>query len=82
MVVADWAQTNSFAAIANCTLTAGVNVAGEYTTAIIRPSTQPRTDASAFTIGETDTAGTIAAVSWEVQASASGSGWGVFYIKA
>jgi hypothetical protein len=84
-VAADWNQTNTFAAIANCTLIAGVNVSGQYTTTLIRPTTQPRGDASAFTIGETDTGGIIVAASWEVQADGGGGGggnYGVFYIKA
>lgn len=41
------------------------------TNCIIRPTTQPRTDANAFTLGETDTSGDIAYVIWEVQAAAS-----------
>lgn len=78
---ADWNQTNSFAAIANCTLQYTRDVAGQYTTTLVRPTTQPRTDGTAFTIGETDTAGAISYTSFEVVAAAGGStpiiGWEV-----
>ena len=71
MVCLDWQQTNSYAAIANCTLGTVYNETGFQTAVAIRPTTQPRTDASAFTIGETDTAGRITFVAFEVQAEAS-----------
>jgi hypothetical protein len=72
MIAADWNQTNSYAARTNCTIDAGNthNVSGEYTNTIIRPTTQPRTDGAAFTIGETDTSGSIAWIALEVQAAA------------
>ena len=69
MAAADWAATNTFAAIANCTLDSTTHAGGFYTATVIRPTTQPRTDANAFTIGETDTAGTIAWIAFEVQAA-------------
>jgi hypothetical protein len=74
MLAGDWSQTNTFAAIANCTLDQTTDQAGEQTTTLIRPTTQPRTDANAFSIGETDTAGTIAWIAYEVQAAAGGGG--------
>lgn len=70
MLAADWSTTNSFAAAANCTLaTAVFNSPGNFTAVPVRPTTQPRTDAVAFTIGETDTGGRIAWAAWEVQAA-------------
>jgi len=67
----DWNQTNSFVAIANCTLGTPYNEAGQMTAVFVRPTTQPRTDANAFTIGETDTSGKMAWVAYEVQAAAA-----------
>ena len=69
----DWGATNSFTPIANCTQQSTHHVASGYTGTFIRPTTQPRTDANAFTIGETDTAGTIAWIAFEVQAAGDGS---------
>lgn len=69
-VFGDWAQTNTFAAIANCTIESSQDDAGKYTAVVIRPTTQPRTDWSAFTLGETDTSGDIAYLIWEVRAPA------------
>lgn len=69
MAAGDWNQTNSYAGIANCTIDQTHNLAGEYTSALIRPTTQPRTDAAAFTIGETDTSGLIAWLAFEIQAA-------------
>jgi hypothetical protein len=68
MIAGDWAATNSFAGAANCTLDQTRTDAGAYSSALLRPTTQPRSDGAAFTIGETDTAGTIAWVAFEVQA--------------
>jgi len=70
MFAGDWNATNTFAAIADCTLFGPHHSGGHYTGTAVRPSTQPRTDAAAFTIGETDTAGKIAWVAFEVQAAA------------
>jgi hypothetical protein len=70
MLAGDWGATNSFAAATNCTLAASAyHEVGRQTVVPVRPTTQPRTDTSAFSIGETDTAGTIAWVAWEVQAA-------------
>lgn len=71
MVASDWIPTNSFAAAANCTLEATAYSDSDLTSVPIRPTTQPRTDTTSFTIGETDTGGKIAWVAWEVQAAAS-----------
>lgn len=69
-VAGDWAQTNSYTVLANCSLVAAAfNRPGRYTAVAIQPTTQPRTNAVAFTIGETDTAGTIAWIAWEVQSA-------------
>ena len=70
MACGDWSATNSFAAIANCTLEANYHLDTRYSGCIVRPTTQPRTNGSAFTLGETDTAGKIAWISFEVQAAA------------
>jgi hypothetical protein len=72
MIAGDWATTNSFAAIANCTIN-DTHASAAYTGVLIRPTTQPRTDANAFTIGETDTSGQISWIALEVQAAAGGS---------
>lgn len=67
----DWSQTNTFAVIANCSqVAAPYNESGQLTAIGVQPTTQPRTDAVAFTIGETDTGGKIAWIAWEVQAAA------------
>lgn len=70
MVVGDWAATNTFAAIANVTLEQTFNQPGFYTSAFLKPTTQPL-GSGAFTIGETDTSGTIAWIAFEVQAAAA-----------
>jgi hypothetical protein len=67
MACGDWGQTNTFAALTNCSKeVADSNITGQYTTCLLRPTTQPRTDGSAFTLGETDTGGTIAFIAFEV----------------
>lgn len=71
MVAADWGATNTFAARANCTLQSTVHVAGLYSNTLIRPTEQPRSDAGVFTLGETDTSGTIGYIGFEVQAAAA-----------
>ena len=68
MVAGDWAATNTFAAIANVTLEQTFNQPGFYTSAFLKPTTQPL-GAGAFTIGETDTSGTIAWIAFEIQAA-------------
>lgn len=74
MAAGDFQATNTFAAIANNTLVGTFNEAARMTATAIRPTTQPRTDAAVFTLGETDTSGTIAYIAFEVQAAASPSG--------
>lgn len=72
MLCGDWGQTNTFAPLANCSKeVADSNIAGQYTTCLLRPTTQPRPDGAAFTLGETDTAGTIAYIAFEVVAAAA-----------
>lgn len=71
----DWAAMNTFSAGTSCTLGAtAVHQAGEYTGAVVRPTTQPRTDASAFTLSLLDTGGTVIGIAFEVQAAAGGGG--------
>lgn len=65
----DYNVTNSFAARAQCTLQYNQNTSGRHTCCIVRPTTQPRTNANAFTLGETDTSGKISWIVWEVQAA-------------
>jgi len=73
MLCGDWVQTNTFAPLTNCSReVADSNVAGQYTTCLLRPTTQPRIDGNAFTLGETDTAGTITYIALEIVAAASG----------
>ena len=75
MWVADYNATNTFAAIANCTLIDTQHDAVWMTSASIRSTTDPRPDTSSFTIGETDTAGVINWIAYEVKAEDPGSGW-------
>jgi hypothetical protein len=66
----DWSATNSFTQIANCSQEQLVPGDGtDYSTELVRPTTQPRTDANAFTIGENETGGKIAWIAFEVQAA-------------
>lgn len=67
MICGDWGATDSFSAISNCTLENKVHGEGAYTATLIRPTTQPRSSGSAFTIGETDTSGQIAWIALEVR---------------
>jgi hypothetical protein len=69
LVAGDWSATDTYAAIANCTLQEKHQNATDQTVALFEPITQPRPDTSAFTIGETDTAGKIAWIAYEVQAA-------------
>jgi hypothetical protein len=75
-LVSDWTQSNAIAAAANCTKEGGTNQATQQTTGWIRPTTQPRTDVSAFTIGSVSdgTAETEAWLAFEVQADSSTAG--------
>jgi len=71
MIAGDWSAGNTFAARANCTLDQTFHNASFMTATLIRPTTQPLPDTSAFTLGETDTSGTIAWIAYEVQAAAA-----------
>ncbi len=75
MAVADYNAANALAANANCSVESSYHDAAAMTTAIIRPTTQPRTDANAFTIGEASdgTAETTAWIAWEVVAAEGGA---------
>lgn len=68
----DWNTTNTFGVAANCTAVATAFDDSEQTGIAIRPTTQPRSDAASFTIGETDTGGKVSWVAWEVQSAPSG----------
>ena len=70
MVASDWNATNSFAPIANCTAGTAYNEAGFQTVNYFRPTVNPRTDAAAFTIGETNTPALVSWIAFEIQAAA------------
>jgi hypothetical protein len=72
MIVSDWNATNTFSGASNCTLANTYHSAGVFTSTVIQPTTQPRTDSNAFTIGEADTGATNAWVACEVKAASSG----------
>jgi hypothetical protein len=82
MIAGDWNQTNTFVAAANCTLDQTEDQAGQQTVALIRPTTQPRSGATSFTIGEADTGGTIAWMAFEVQAANDPVGVPVAWLTA
>lgn len=71
LVAADWGATNSYAAGANCTAQHNVNQSGEQTSLVLRPTTQPRLDALAFSLAETHTGSQVSYVAFEVQAAAA-----------
>lgn len=72
MCLGDWAQSNTFAPLVNCSReVADSNIAGQYTTMLVRPTTQPLTSGAAFTLGETDTGGNVSFVALEVVAAPS-----------
>lgn len=73
LVVGDWAATTPLTAGTNCTLAAAeLRDATAMTAVPVRPTTQPCTDANAFTIAEADTGGTVIGIAFEVQAAAGG----------
>ena len=76
MICGDWnaIAVTAMSAGTSCTEEYNNQISGWVTTGIYRPTTQPRTDASAFTISESDTGGKIAWVAFEVQAEAGGGG--------
>lgn len=66
MFCGDWNATNTFASTADNTLVGTFHQATQATFALIRPTTQPRPDSAAFSLGETDTGGLIAYIAFEV----------------
>lgn len=78
MVGADWNQSNSFTAGTDNTLPfTPLDIAGQMTTALTRPTTQPRTDTVAFTLSLLDSSSPVdkvLGIAWEVQAAAGGGG--------
>ena len=66
----DWSATNTYAAGANNTLVGTYQDPTFQTVALVRATTQPRTDAVLFALGETDTAGKITFIAFEVQSAA------------
>jgi hypothetical protein len=70
-VCGDWNASNSFTAASGCTNGTVYHEGGHQTCVTVRPTTQPRTDTTAFSIGEEDTGGKIAWIAFEVQAAAS-----------
>jgi hypothetical protein len=66
MIASSFSSGESFTPVANCTIdqTSG---ASNFKAVLIRPTTQPRPNASAFTIGETETNGPIAWIAFEVR---------------
>jgi hypothetical protein len=68
MLVGDWNASNTFAAIANCTLNNTFHDAAAMTAVFLSPTTQPL-GAGAFTIGVTDTGAQDAWIAFEVQAA-------------
>jgi hypothetical protein len=75
MWAADWQAKGALTPNANCTAESSSTITNELSMALIRPTTQPRTDANAFTVGEAaDGDGeTTAWIAWEVQAAAGGA---------
>ena len=55
--IADWSQTNTFAALSNNTLSNTINTAGQYTAVMVEPTTNPLASGAAFTWGANTTAG-------------------------
>ncbi|WP_066339235.1 hypothetical protein [Azohydromonas lata] len=72
MLAGDYTAANSATAGTNCSLEGSVfNSTGDFTTAVIRPTTQPRTDSAAFTLSLSGTSATWAYIAFEVQAAGS-----------
>lgn len=72
LLTGDWNNdTDTYTAGANCTKVDNYVYSGSFSVALFRPTTQPRADASAFTISETDTTGKISYIAFEVVAAAS-----------
>jgi hypothetical protein len=72
MACGDWDAGNTFVEGANTSFEgAAVHEAGQATYALFRPTTQPRGDASAFTLAETHTGSAVTYIAYEVQAAAA-----------
>lgn len=65
---ADDVNASTFTAGANCTIDRTA-VTDTWDAALIRPTTQPRTDSAAFTLSETHTGSFVSWVAFEVQAA-------------
>lgn len=73
MFANDYLASGAATAGASCSVEGSVTAAtGDYTAALIRPTTQPRTDAAAFTLSLSNTGATWTYLAFEVQ-SADGS---------
>lgn len=77
MFAADWSQTNSFGVSSVNRLSGVYDESGIQTAALIIPKVQPRPDASPFTIGETDTSGTISWIAFEVKVAGAAGQTGI-----
>lgn len=74
MVINDYNGGATATAGANCSFEGAVDaVAGSYTVALVRPTTQPRTDAAAFTLSASNTGALYTYLAFEVQAAGGGS---------
>jgi hypothetical protein len=73
MAAAGIGNASTFAAAANCTAIQVGTPPDNHSCVLIRPTTQPRADGSAFTLGETDTGDTVAWLAFEVQAASTQS---------
>lgn len=73
MVAADanGANVQSITAGTNCAVDQQ-SIGDQFTSALIRPATNPRTDGSAFTLAETHTGSGVSWVGFEVKAASSG----------
>jgi hypothetical protein len=73
MVSANGATVNAttYTAGANCTIDRTAQT-DQWDAILLRPTTQPRTNGSAFTLAETHTGSAVSWLAFEVQAAASG----------
>ena len=71
--IGDWSQTNTFAALANNTLSNTINTAGQYTAVMVEPTTNPLASGAAFTWGANTTAGSCTSCVIEIVPAAGGS---------
>lgn len=73
MAVGDWNATNAITAGTNCTLADSFHDAGQMSAGLLRPTTQPRTDGSAFTLAASASGGALIYMAVEVRAAATSS---------